>query len=155
VKLVGRGKSAVLRLNSLSRRYNDLPKILQEFSCINENKVFAMPPIEEIMKYRVVVATCLTGGAPASMGMPRGHFSHIFVDEAGQGKEVEVVLPIKTLADEKTNVILAGDDRQLGPVVNSPIAAGLGMKTSFLARIMDRDVYGLDRRDGVGGRGIT
>ncbi|RXW19457.1 hypothetical protein EST38_g6387 [Candolleomyces aberdarensis] len=155
VKLMARGKLAVLRLNSLTRRYNDLPAILRDFSCINENKVFAMPPIEDILKYRVVVATCLTAAAPASMGMPRGHFSHIFVDEAGQGKEVEVVLPIKALGNENTNVILAGDDRQLGPVVNSPVASALGMKTSFLKRMMEREIYDLDRRDGVGGRGIT
>ena len=155
MKLARRGKSAVLRLNSLSRKYGDLPESLREFSCINDNNVFAMPPIQEIVKYRVVVATCFTAGVPTSLGMPRGHFSHIFVDEAGQGKEPEVVLPIKALADDKTNVILAGDDRQLGPVVNSDVAGGLGLKASFLARIMDRDVYDLERQDGVGGRGIT
>ncbi|KAJ2913799.1 hypothetical protein MD484_g6608, partial [Candolleomyces efflorescens] len=155
MKLAKRGKLAVLRLNSLSRKYGDLPESLQEFSCINDNNVFAMPPVQEIVKYRVVVATCFTAGVPASLGMPRGHFSHIFVDEAGQGKEPEVVLPIKALADDKTNVILAGDDRQLGPVVNSDVAGGLGLKASFLARIMDRDVYDLERQDGVGGRGIT
>lgn len=114
-----------------------------------------MPPIDELLKYRVVVATCLTGAAPAGMGANRGHFSHIFVDEAGQGKEPEVVLPIKSLADDKTNVILAGDNQQLGPVLHSNIAKELGVKTSFLARIMDRDIYDLESDSGVGGRGIT
>ncbi|KAJ2936839.1 hypothetical protein H1R20_g242, partial [Candolleomyces eurysporus] len=132
VRLMARGKSAVLRLNALTRKYTDLPVILRDFSCINGNETFAMPPIEDILKYRVIVATCLTAAAPASMGMPRGHFSHIFVDEAGQGKEVEVVLPIKAL-----------------------VASGLGMKTSFLKRMMEREIYDLDRKDGVGGRGIT
>ncbi|KAF6753774.1 RNA helicase [Ephemerocybe angulata] len=153
-RLSNRGPSVVLRLNSMTRRYNDLPPNLREFSCINSNKVFAMPPIEDILKYRVVVATCLTGAAPAGMGMKRGHFTHIFVDEAGQGKEPEVVLPIKMLADTMTNVILAGDNQQLGPVLHSPVASQLGMKTSFLARIMDRDIYDLENGTN-GGRGIT
>lgn len=158
-RLSMRGPSTVLRLNSLTRRYADLPENLRDFSCINGNKVFAIPPIADILKYRVVVATCLTGASPAGMGMKKGHFSHIFIDEAGQGKEPEVILPIKSLADSKTNIILAGDNQQLGPIVQSPLAGNLGMRTSFLARIMDRDVYNL-AEDGFenasgGGRGIT
>jgi helicase MOV-10 len=154
-RLSNRGPKVVLRLNSLSRKRDDLPPNLKEYCCINANNVFAMPPIDELLKYRVVVATCLTGAAPAGMGAKRGHFSHIFVDEAGQGKEPEVVLPIKSLADDKTNVVLAGDNQQLGPVLHSNLAKDLGMKTSFLARIMDRDIYDLDSDSGVGGRGIT
>ncbi|EAU82858.2 RNA helicase [Coprinopsis cinerea okayama7 len=150
-KLADRGPKVVFRLNSLTRKVSDLPKNLKEFSRINENTVFAVPPVEELLQYRVVVATCLSGGVPASLGVKRGHYSHIFIDEAGQGKEPEVIFPIKSLAGPKTNIILAGDNQQLGPIVQCNIAAGLGLKTSYLARLMDRDVYNLDN----GGRGIT
>ena len=152
-KLSDRGTQIIFRLNSLTRRIGDLPKNLRSFSCINENEVFAVPPTEDLSKFRVVVATCLSGGVPAGLGFPRGHFSHIFVDEAGQGKEPELMVPIKSLASERTNVILAGDNQQLGPIVQSQLAAGLGLKTSYLARLMDRDIYDLEGQ--VGGRGIT
>lgn len=149
-KLIGLGKSQLLRLNSLTRRVQDLPTSLKDFALINENTVFAIPAVEELRKYRVIVATCLSGGVPANMGVKRGHFTHIFIDEAGQGKEPEVMVPIKSSANEKTNIILAGDNQQLGPVVHSKLANVLGLKMSYLARLMDRDIYSLDT-----GRGIT
>ncbi|KAH6887860.1 RNA helicase [Coprinopsis sp. MPI-PUGE-AT-0042] len=152
-KLSDRGSKVIFRLNALTRKLGDLPKNLTSFSCINGNEVFAVPPIEDLLKYRVVVSTCLSSGVPASLGFPRGHFTHIFVDEAGQGKEPELMVPIKSLASEQTNVVLAGDNQQLGPIVQSQLAAGLGLKTSLLARLMDRDIYDLDGE--VGGRGIT
>lgn len=149
-KLIGLGKTQLFRLNSLTRRIQDLPKTLKDFALINENTVFAIPPVEDLRKYRVIVSTCMSGGVPANMGVRRGHFTHIFIDEAGQGKEPEIMVPIKSVANEKTNIILAGDNQQLGPVVHSNIANALGLKTSYLSRLMDRDIYSLET-----GRGIT
>jgi helicase MOV-10 len=152
-KLSDRGSQVVFRLNALSRKLKDLPKNLHSFSCINGNEVFAVPPIEDLAKYRVVVATCLSGGVPSGLGFTRGHFTHIFVDEAGQGKEPELMVPIKSLSSERTNIVLAGDNQQLGPIVQSHLAASFGLKTSFLARLMDREIYNLNSN--IGGRGIT
>lgn len=149
MKLINLGKTQLLRLNSLSRKIDDMPKTLREFSLINDNVVFAMPSLENLLKYRVVVATCLSGGVPANLGAKRGHFTHIFIDEAGQGKEPELMVPIKSIADEKTNIILAGDNQQLGPIVHSNVAGSLGLKTSYLARIMDRQIYDLDIYRGI------
>ncbi|KAF9566555.1 RNA helicase [Agrocybe pediades] len=149
IKLMELGKTQVFRLNSLSRRVDEMPKVLREFSCINDNHIFFIPDKEKLQKFRVVVSTCLSGGVPAALGVPRGHYSHIFIDEAGQGKEPELMVPIKSIADTKTNVILAGDNQQLGPVVNSSLARTLGLKTSYLARLMDRDIYDLDKFRGI------
>ncbi|TFK41414.1 P-loop containing nucleoside triphosphate hydrolase protein [Crucibulum laeve] len=153
-KLVNLGKSQIFRLNALSRKISELPTMLDDFALINGNEVFAIPTVEVLAKYRVVVSTCLSGGVPAQLGIKRGHYTHIFIDEAGQGKEPEVLIPIKSIADANTNIILAGDNQQLGPVVHSPFASTLGLKTSYLARIMDRDIYSLDSRS-PGGRGIN
>ena len=150
-KLTNLGKQAVFRLNALSRKHDDLPKSLREFALINDNKVFSVPTLEEMKKYRVVVSTCISGGIPASLGLKRGHFTHIFIDEAGQGKEPEIMVPIKSIASDQTNIILAGDNKQLGPVVHSVLAANLGLRTSYLARIMDREIYDLKN----GGSGVT
>ncbi|KAJ3507038.1 hypothetical protein NLJ89_g6529 [Agrocybe chaxingu] len=149
LKLMHRGTLEVFRLNSLSRKVNDMPKSLRTFSLINGNTVFAMPTVEDLAKYRVVVSTCLSAGVPANLGLKRGHFTHIFIDEAGQGKEPELMVPIKSIADEKTNLILAGDNQQLGPIVHSKLAGALGLKKSYLSRIMEMDIYNLDTHSGI------
>ncbi|KAF8906751.1 RNA helicase [Gymnopilus junonius] len=149
MKLMGLGRSQLFRLNSLSRKLSEMPRSLDPFCVINENEVFAMPDAEQLAKFRVVVSTCISAGVPASLGLKRGHFTHIFIDEAGQGGEPELMVPIKSIAGDKTNVILAGDNQQLGPVVNSNIAGLLGLKTSYLARIMQREIYDLNKYRGI------
>ena len=73
--------------------------------------------------------------------MARGHFGYIFVDEAGQATEPEVMIAVKTMADNATRVILSGDHKQLGPIIRSDVARKLGLETSYLERLMGRDGY--------------
>lgn len=148
-KLLVLGRSQLFRLNSLSRKFEDLPKTLHSVSQVNENKIFAIPPREELERFRVIVSTCISGGIPEGLGLKRGHFTHIFIDEAGQAKEPEVMVPIKSIAGPSTNVILAGDNQQLGPVVHSRLARDLGLKTSYLDRLMGLDIYNLKKFSGV------
>ncbi|THV07178.1 P-loop containing nucleoside triphosphate hydrolase protein [Dendrothele bispora CBS 962.96] len=149
------GPSQLFRLNSLSRKLTELPEGLKKFCLINGNEVFAMPTLDDLLKYRVIVSTCASAGVPSSLGVPRGFYSHIFVDEAGQATEPAVMIPIKTLADEKTNVVLAGDIKQLGPVVHSALASSLGLRMSYLERIMNREIYDLGKGVKYGGKGVT
>ena len=81
--------------------------------------------------------------------MPRGHFTHIFIDEAGHATEPESLVSIKTLADAKTNIVLTGDPKQLGPVIQSPIARELGLQISYLERLMGREAYNVEKHSGV------
>jgi helicase MOV-10 len=50
----------------------------------------------------------------------------VFVDEAGQGMEPECLVPIVGLLGTDGNdagqLVLAGDPKQLGPVLRSPVA---------------------------------
>ncbi|KAJ7074967.1 P-loop containing nucleoside triphosphate hydrolase protein [Mycena belliarum] len=149
------GTTELFRLNSLTRKYTDIGKDLVKFSAVNDNLTFVLPAVEDLRKYRVVVSTCLSGGVPAQLGVKRGHFTHIFVDEAGQATEPEVMLPIKSNANKSTNVVLAGDNKQLGPIVHSWLANSLGLKVSYLSRIMQREIYSLDPEAMFGGSGIT
>lgn len=139
----------LLRLNAASREYKTLPKDLDKYSCINGNRIFAVPSLEEMQRFRVIVSTCISGGIPYGLGVKRGHFSHIFIDEAGQCAEPEVLIPIKTMADDWTNVILAGDNKQLGPSIQSEVARALGLSKSYLSRIMEREAYDLQTRTGI------
>lgn len=102
------------------------------------------------MKFRVVVSTCMSASIPYGIGVRRGHFTHIFIDEAGQATEPEAMIPIKDNADSATNVILSGDSKQLGPIVRSPVALELGLGVSYLDRLMQNPIY-----DEVEGKGVT
>lgn len=73
--------------------------------------------------------------------MGRGHFGYIFVDEAGQATEPEVMIAVKTMADNATRVILSGDHKQLGPIIRSDVARTLGLEISYLERLMGLDGY--------------
>ncbi|KAK0452060.1 P-loop containing nucleoside triphosphate hydrolase protein [Desarmillaria tabescens] len=156
-KLMHLGATDVFRMNSMTRKFGDLPKTLHKFSLINDNQAFAMPTLEGVLNYRVVVSTCVSAGALRSLGVKPGHFECIFIDEAGQGKEPEIMIPIKGLANNYTNVVLAGDLKQLGPIVHSRLARDLGLKESYLARLMQRPCYGLSPWDGgaSGGLGVV
>ena len=52
--------------------------------------VFASPSLAELMSKTVVVATLGVAGKLGNMGVPRGHFDLIVIDEAGQALEPEV-----------------------------------------------------------------
>lgn len=78
------------------------------------------------------------------MGFPRGHFSHILVDEAGQATEPEIMIPLNFIHSENGQVILAGDPMQLGPVIQSKFAAHFGLDESFLSRLLQQFPYQRD-----------
>ena len=100
--------------------------------------------------YRVVVSTCVSASFAHGIGLPRGHFSHIFFDEAGHATEPEIMIAVKTMADNFTNITLSGDPKQLGPIIRSAVARELGLDKSYLERLMDRQSH-----DIIAGQGTT
>lgn len=62
----------------------------------------------------------------------------IFIDEAGQARENETVIPF-TL-NNTSHIVLSGDPLQLGPVVKSELAKTI-MGTSLLERLMNSKLY--------------
>ncbi|PFH46784.1 hypothetical protein AMATHDRAFT_69038 [Amanita thiersii Skay4041] len=142
----------MFRFNAPSRLRISVPDDVMQYSYIKDDphseiRPFAVP-ILKIKRFRVVVSTCVSASFAAGIGMPRGHFTHIFIDEAGQATEPEALLPVKTIADPNTNIILAGDPKQLGPIIRSPIARALGLHVSYLERLMNRDAYNIERNSG-------
>ena len=72
-------------------------------------------------------------------------FSHVIVDEAGQASEPECLCSLSgalapTVAEGGPigagRVVLAGDPHQLGPVLQSKMAADAGLGLSLLERLM-------------------
>lgn len=130
----------VFRLNASSRPYDDMNREYMRF-CFFDEMVFKCPPLRALMQYRIIVSTYMSSATLQAEGLPRGHFSHIFLDEAGQASEPETMVPITSLSDQRTVVVLAGDPRQLGPVVFSRGAENHGLGVSYLERLFQYDCY--------------
>ena len=47
----------------------------------------------------------MTAGILYSLGLPVGHFTHVFIDEAGQATEPEALIPLGLLAGTDGRVI--------------------------------------------------
>ena len=67
----------------------------------------------QLYGYRIVVVTLCSAGKLVSAGVPRGFFTHLFIDEAGQATEPQCLIPM-TLLGPKGHLVLAGDPHQ-GP----------------------------------------
>ncbi|KZV62177.1 P-loop containing nucleoside triphosphate hydrolase protein [Peniophora sp. CONT] len=130
------GPEALFRMYGRSRQKKDVPQNLIPYTLLDGTEL-DIPPLDKLMKYRVVVCTSVSAAVPYNLGIPPGYFNGIFVDEAGQATEPEVMISIKELADDKTNIVIAGDPKQLGPVIRSMVARRLGLEKSYLQRLMD------------------
>ncbi|KOC69224.1 putative RNA helicase armi [Habropoda laboriosa] len=95
-------------------------------------------------RHRITIGTCISLGILYNMGFPRGHFSHVLVDEAGQATEPEIMIPLNFIHSDYGQVVLAGDPLQLGPVVQSRIAKNFGLDESFLSRLLRHFPYQRD-----------
>ncbi|CAA6662775.1 unnamed protein product [Spirodela intermedia] len=128
------------RLNAESRHYDDLKADHIQF-CFLDGMVFQCPPMEVLLCYTIIVSTYMSSCLLYAQGVRKGHFTHIFLDEAGQASEPETMVPLTGLCSQKTVIILAGDPMQLGPVVCSSDADGYGLGRSYLQRLFDFEVY--------------
>ncbi|CAK5278901.1 unnamed protein product, partial [Mycena citricolor] len=140
-RLMSLGAEQLFRFYAPSRHKETVPLELRAFTFATANGHFAVPGLAKMKTYRVVVTTCVSASVVSGIGIPRGHYSHIFCDEAGQATEPEVMIAIKTMADKQTNVVLSGDPKQLGPIIRSAIARELGLEKSFIERLMAMEIY--------------
>ncbi|KAM5335673.1 RNA helicase Mov10l1 [Glossophaga mutica] len=92
-------------------------------------------------RFRIIITTCSSAGLFYQIGVRVGHFTHVFVDEAGQASEPECLIPLGLVSDVGGQIVLAGDPMQLGPVIKSRLAVAYGLSVSLLERLMSRPVY--------------
>ncbi|XP_014367038.2 probable RNA helicase armi [Papilio machaon] len=97
-----------------------------------------------IGRHRITIGTCYCLGSLAQIGLPKGHFTHIIVDEAAQATEPEIMLPLTFIDKDSGQIILAGDPMQLGPVVLSKYCQEYGLDESFMSRILECYPYQKD-----------
>eukprot|EP00899_Mesostigma_viride_P016727 jgi/Mesvir1/25055/Mv11899-RA.1 len=127
---------SLFRLNAMMRnpKHMEPRDVMSRFSDYRDG-CFCVPELPRLLGYRVVVATCISAGYLTSMGVPTGHFSHVFIDECGEALEPEALSAL-CLAGPSTGIILAGDSQQLGPIVRSPIALQYRLDRSLLERVV-------------------
>lgn len=97
-----------------------------------------------LCQHRMIIGTCSALGILYNMGCKPGHFTHVIVDEAGQACEPEIMIPLSLAHSSTTQVILAGDPKQLGPVNQSRLAGYYGLNDSFLVRLLQQFPYQRD-----------
>lgn len=151
-------KRCVFRMYAVSRNPMEVPEELKP--CCNLDKdgeCFVIPSKEELMEYEIMVTTLLTAGRLVTGGVPQGHYSHVFVDEAGHAIETECIVPLAGLLQPGSGqVVLAGDPKQLGPILRSPVAIKYGMGLSLLERLMkDVSLYQKDEGGAFNDRYVT
>ncbi|XP_075394590.1 RNA helicase Mov10l1-like [Tenrec ecaudatus] len=101
--------------------------------------------LQKASEFRIILTTCYTAGAFYQLRLRAGHFTHVFVDEAGQALEPECLIPLGFILNSSGQIVLAGDPMQLGPVVKSRLASAYGLNISLLERLMSQTIYQRDK----------
>ena len=137
------GRMEMLRLMSYTRNRNEVPEGVRPFTQEYDTERRCYPNVSkaDLLKKRVVVATLSMGGSLHNLSVERGTFDLIVIDEAGQAMEPEATACVTTLLAPDGQLVLSGDPKQLGPVIHHGHAKTFGLATSFLERLMSREVY--------------
>ncbi|CAG8510498.1 12307_t:CDS:2 [Dentiscutata erythropus] len=128
----------MIRIYAVSQKPNKLDSDLHRYCVINNGK-FQVPTLTYIEERKVVVTTCITAGLLHALGRTKP-YTHIFVDEAGQALEPEILTALQN-GTKDTKIILAGDPKQLGPFVYSKIAKDHGLGQSLIERLVETSYY--------------
>ncbi len=134
--------SEMLRIFAYSRDRSTVPQDIMNYSHYSDSENgFVIPPSDLVKKKKVVCITITTGGKLPFNDI-KGHFTHVFVDEAGHSLEPEILSCIakttKTLSSNPPAIVLAGDPKQLGPIIRSSTAKSFGLEKSLLERLYQR-----------------
>ena len=138
----GLTKMEMVRDLAFSRSQKDVNERVQEY-CNPFEDGAATPVTQELLGRRKVVVSTLSKAAKlrVMMQLEQGFFDAVVIDEAGQSPESETLAALVGLLDVTGGagrLVLAGDPKQLGPVVQSRDAEELGLGISLLERLYFR-----------------
>lgn len=144
IKMLERGvmPSTLLRINAFSRPL-DLPPAIRGVSNVSKDRsgdeVHAMPELKVIWSKRIIVVTCLMAAKLHALGCTE-FFTHGLIDEAGHAEEPLTISAIAGLVSRSApecRLVMAGDPKQLGPVILSKLAQTNGLATSTFERLIE------------------
>ncbi|KAF9945852.1 hypothetical protein BGZ70_003533 [Mortierella alpina] len=142
----------LFRLNGPTRTFAEVPTAIMPY-CFG-SVYFNMPPLDDLLRFRIVVCTCADAGLLISAGASnqslreylahkeldhdsdrtRSHWTHLLIDEAAQAIEPETDIPLLCILEETETapqIVLCGDHQQLGPKTFLP-----ELQMSFLERLI-------------------
>ncbi|XP_042553856.1 RNA helicase Mov10l1 [Dipodomys spectabilis] len=126
--------AAMVRVNATCRFEETIIEAIKPYCRDGED-------IWRASRFRIIITTCSSAGLFYQIGVRVGHFTHVFVDEAGQASEPECLIPLGLVSEVSGQIVLAGDPMQLGPVIKSRLAMAYGLNVSMLERLMARPAY--------------
>ncbi|XP_059612254.1 putative helicase MOV-10 [Phlebotomus argentipes] len=116
-----------------------------------ENKIF-YPSLKKIYQFRIVICTISMAGKLVQARISTQHFTHVVIDESSCCTESQAIVPIiGIVANEHSingQIILAGDHKQLGPVLTSALAKDRGFQISMMERLINSAAYQKDANTG-------
>ncbi|XP_039480377.1 uncharacterized protein LOC120444635 [Drosophila santomea] len=128
---------------SCDRRIDNIDDLLLEYS--NMYAVHFYPAVQAVHQYRIVICTLSLAGKLSTGGFGTNNvYSHVFVDEAAASTEAEVLMGITCTLSPMSNLILSGDHKQLGPVLQSQRANEWGLGLTLFERLLQRKCYQVD-----------
>lgn len=132
---------------SQDQRADNIDDELLEHSNMYNGQFY--PDVELLHEYRIVVCTHSVVGKLATGKFGRNEngaaiYTHLFVDEVAACIEPDILVSISTVVANGTCLIIAGDHKQLGPVLKSKRAEELGLGVSFMERLLKRECYRVD-----------
>jgi hypothetical protein len=129
------------RLYFKERKINTISQLVASYChFVYEANTFLDMTADQILSHSIVVTTTMEARSLFLKSVPKGSFTHIFIDEAAQVFEPELLISL-CLCGKKTKVILAGDTMQTDPPVSSSIAKQYGLGVSLLERLYDTEFY--------------
>ncbi|CAH1274458.1 HELZ2 [Branchiostoma lanceolatum] len=137
----GHPEATPLRVYFKERRLETVDDTVMQYCKLDpDQNSFAMPQMEDITNHRIVIVTLTTSLYLIRMGIKRGHFTHILLDEAAQAMECETILPL-CLADPTTPSDFSFDKSLLQRMVQRYIRFGKGptekAENPFLVMLTD------------------
>lgn len=103
---------------------------------ITDNGVTYDRTLDHIRSTRLIVGTCVALGILNRKEI-HSYFTHVFIDEAGQCEEPEALIPLTYAGKQSAQVILAGDPKQMPPIVLCKWAKQYGLERSMLERYLN------------------
>ena len=138
-------KREMLRIVAFSRDKATVPDQIIGYTNYNREKdCFISPVPDSIKNFKIVAITTSYAGRLPNIGI-MDHFTHVFIDEAGHSVEPEALgclaLALKQCTSNPPVTVLAGDPKQLGPIIRSDIAKLFGFEKSLLERLSELEPY--------------
>ncbi|XP_058836477.1 putative helicase mov-10-B.1 [Topomyia yanbarensis] len=129
---------------SIERKRSEIKRNILKVSNMVRGKC-RDPYYEDIYQSRVVLCTLTTAGRLVQANISTNDFNYVFIDEAGSAKEISTLVSIVGIATSgstiKASVVLAGDPKQLGPVIQYDLLNQTTHGVSMMERMMNLEMY--------------